>query len=83
MSDGWQDRVIGISQACFAVALLPSIVGPDKPALFTCVLTTGLLLGNTLSLGSLGMRLSFWCGLASTGGWAALTLQQMAAEIAR
>ncbi|RJQ32355.1 NUDIX hydrolase [Candidatus Parcubacteria bacterium] len=40
----WQDVLLSIGQFVFAAALLPSVFGKDKPALFTS-LTTGIVLG--------------------------------------
>ncbi|MBU6431112.1 MAG: hypothetical protein KGJ58_02055 [Patescibacteria group bacterium] len=39
----WQDILLSIGQFVFAVALLPSVFGKDKPALSTS-LTTGIVL---------------------------------------
>ncbi len=36
----WQDLVLTVGQVIFVIALVPTVVGKDKPALQTSVLTS-------------------------------------------
>ena len=38
----WQDVVLTIGQVIFIIALFPSILSKDKPALQTCMLTSAV-----------------------------------------
>lgn len=40
----WQDIVLTIGQIIFIIALVPSILSPDKPALQTSVVTAAVAL---------------------------------------
>lgn len=39
----WQDLVLTVGQLIFVLALLPSILGPDKPAIGTSLITATVL----------------------------------------
>lgn len=74
----WQDAVFGAGQLAFSLALIPSILGPHKPAAATSSTTAAVLLGFCGAYASLGL----WAGAASCGlcaaGWLALWAQKMA-----
>ncbi len=38
----WQDLVLTVGQVIFVIALIPTVVGKDKPALQTSVLTSAV-----------------------------------------
>ena len=38
----WQDLVLTVGQVIFVIALVPTVVGKDKPALQTSVLTSAV-----------------------------------------
>jgi hypothetical protein len=39
----WQDAVLSVGEIIFAIALLPSILSKDKPALATSILNAAVL----------------------------------------
>ena len=59
----WQDIVLSVGQWIFILALLPSVLGKDKPA-FATSLTTGIVLAVFAFTFS---TLSFWASAISTG----------------
>ena len=71
----WQDIVLGAVQWGFALALIPSIIGQDKPALLTSALTAAGLFTLAATVTTLGL----WLGAASAAtcglGWAVLAYQ--------
>jgi hypothetical protein len=73
----WQDIVISIGSLVFAIALIPSVAGQDKPALSTS-LTTGIVLTVfTFTYASLNL----WYATVTTAGaailWSILAFQKM------
>lgn len=41
----WQDLVLSVAEIGFLLSLLPSVLGPDKPAAVTSLMTAVLLCG--------------------------------------
>jgi hypothetical protein len=79
----WQDIVISVGSLVFAVALIPSVVGQDKPALSTS-LTTGIVLTVfTVTYASLDL----WYATITTAGaailWSILAIQKIRQARAR
>lgn len=72
----WPDYVISTSQLVFAVALLPSLLTADKPALLTCWLTLGGMLAMFISFVKLDLRFSILTSGLSVALWWLLALQQ-------
>lgn len=72
----WQDFTIFVSQAALAVALVPALVGSEKPPRSTCWATALPLLACAAAYLSLGLRWSFasasLCGIM----WLWLALQR-------
>lgn len=72
----WQDYVIMTCLAGFAVALVPSIVGKNKPAKVTCLMT--VLLGTIIAVcfGTLGLWLSMTVESLMIAAWFVLLVQK-------
>lgn len=51
----WQDAVIAVGQALFAAALVPALLGTQKPPRSTCALTGLTLLAFAAAYGSLDL----------------------------
>lgn len=51
----WQDLVFSVGSVIFAIALLPSVLGPDKPDSRTSFLTGGILLVYVVAFATLGL----------------------------
>lgn len=58
----WQDIIIAAGQWVFLLALLPSILGKDKPALATSILTGIVLATFAITFATL----SFWTSALSS-----------------
>ena len=72
----WQDIVIMIACFGFAVALIPSIRGKQKPEKASCVLTILLLLAIAVSFATLGLWLSFSAEITAIVAWGILLFQK-------
>ena len=72
----WQDIVIMISVFGFAIALIPSIKGKQKPAKSSCVLTVILLSATAVSFATLNLWLSFISEISSIIAWGILLFQK-------
>ena len=72
----WQDIYLMVSSVLFAVALIPSILSKDKPALWTSTFTSILLLGTTGAFFSLGLYLSAGGCALTTIAWIILLWQK-------
>ena len=72
----WQDIIIAVGQWIFLIALLPSIVSKNKPALSTSILTGTVLGVFAFTYATLG----FWTSTISTilvsGAWITLAVQK-------
>lgn len=72
----WQDPVLTAAQIIFIVALLPSILSMDKPALVTSLLN-GVI---TTSIAAVYISFSLWFAAASAGlnsiCWIILAIQK-------
>lgn len=71
----WQDAVLGVGQFLFGAALIPSLLGPMKPAFLTSFATGVLLMVFAAAYWSMGLMLAtcacLWCGAL----WLALAVQ--------
>ena len=72
----WQDFVIMIACFGFAVALIPSIRGKQKPPKSSCILTIILLAAIAISLGTLNLWLSVFAEVTSIIAWGVLLFQK-------
>lgn len=71
----WQDLVIASVSIAFAIALIPTLVGENKPAVSTGLLTSiGLAVFVAIYV-SLGLWLSAVTSLVSSALWTAITVQ--------
>jgi len=73
----WQDIVLSVGSWVFAIALIPSVIGKDKPALATS-LSTGIIL---LVYAAVYVTLSLWSASISTflvaAMWLTLAVQKV------
>lgn len=72
----WQDIVIAICQLSFLPAMLPTLLGKDKPAFSTSLLNAvivGIIVGCMLTL---GLWFSAATGLITATIWAILAIQK-------
>lgn len=72
----WQDYVIMVSCFGFAFALLPSILGKQKPARSSCAITMAPLALCLVSFATLGLWLSFGAEAVALMAWGVLFLQR-------
>ena len=72
----WQDVVIMAACFGFAIALIPSIKGKQKPARSSCLLTILLLTAIAICFGTLALWLSLAAELTSIAAWAILLFQR-------
>lgn len=72
----WQDIVISIASWAGTAALIPSLLSEDKPALWSCILTTMIV----TTFGICYLTLGLWSAAASSGllalAWATLGFQK-------
>jgi len=71
----WQDVVIMVACFGFAVALIPSIRGANKPEKSSCLITIVLLAAIAISFATLGLWLSFWSEITAIVAWSILLFQ--------
>lgn len=71
----WQDAVIGAGQLIFALALLPSVLGDEKPAPATSLVTAFVLSLFVPTFWSLGLVWAAGCGTIAAVLWWALLVQ--------
>ena len=72
----WQDYVISACIIAFIIALFPMIVGPDKPALKSSVMTAGIQIVLTVTYVTLDLWFSVVTGAILFGCWATLAVQK-------
>ena len=76
----WQDIVITIIQGTLAVALIPTILGSQKPALLTSAMNTIALAFLAFTFSTLGLLISTGTTTAVTIMWAILWVQRYKQE---
>jgi len=72
----WQDIVIMVACFGFAVALIPSIRGKQKPEKSSCAITMVLLMAIAVSFATLGLWLSFISEITAIIAWGILLFQK-------
>ena len=76
----WQDIVLSVGSWIFTVALIPSVVSKDKPALASSLMTGIVLAVYAIVY----MTLALWTAAASTilvaGMWFTLAIQKYRAD---
>jgi len=72
----WQDVVIMFGCFGFALALIPSIRGKQKPERSSCLLTIILLMAIAICFATLGLWLSMASEITAIIAWAILLFQK-------
>ncbi|MBI4118366.1 MAG: hypothetical protein HY455_02445 [Parcubacteria group bacterium] len=72
----WQDKVISIGQWLFLAALLPSVLGPDKPAFWSSMMTASILGVFAYTFWTLKLKNATISSVAVSVGWFILAYQQ-------
>ena len=72
----WQDILLTFGQLFFFVALLPSIIGADKPALWTSLMTGGVLSIFVFTFLTLDLVFSGAATALVAAGWYVLAYQK-------
>lgn len=73
----WQDIIISIGGVFFTIALIPSLLSQDKPALTTSVMTSSILFILVFTYASLGLWLSSLMNAIMCLLWATLAVQKL------
>lgn len=71
----WQDWILGLCGFTFALSLLPSVLGPNKPDALTCWSTVSTMTAVTLATGSMKLRMATLGNTLVTMCWFALAFQ--------
>jgi hypothetical protein len=72
----WQDLVLAVSQLCFTIALLPTLLSKDKPALTTSLMNGTILLVVALTLSTLALWFAAVTSLTTCVLWFVLAVQK-------
>lgn len=72
----WQDAVLTLGSILLLVALVPSLLGKDKPASATSLVTGAVLLSFAATYWTLGLSFSGVVTAASGVCWLALAAQK-------
>lgn len=73
----WQDYIITVGCFGFALALLPSIFGKNKPSKASCLITVVLLTIISFAFATLKLWLSMASELIAIIAWLILYFQQI------
>jgi hypothetical protein len=73
----WQDIVLAIGSFVFALALIPSIISKDKPALWTSLLTGSVLFVFTVTYATLSLWYATVTTAFSASLWVVLAIQKI------
>ena len=72
----WQDTVIAVCQLAFVPALIPAVLGPDKPPLSTCILNVVIVTVLTATMATLHLWLATTTGALVALTWVILSVQK-------
>lgn len=72
----WQDWVLSGTVAAFNIALIPSVIGKDKPRLITSILTASFMLPQAIVFFSLSLWYSFTMAGINATLWGILAIQK-------
>jgi fatty acid desaturase len=72
----WQDITMMVIGFTFAFFLILSIVGRDKPARSSAVMTTIRMAILTICVATLGLWFTFFANLTTTIAWLILAIQR-------
>ena len=73
----WQDIVLSIGQWVFAIGLLPSVFGKDKPALLSSLIMGSVLVVFVFTFATLSLWLSAVSTIAGSLIWFVLAAQKI------
>lgn len=76
----WQDAVLTIGSLIFAIALLPSVLGKDKPAFSTSITTAVVLAIFAFVYTTLSLWFSAATVLLTSLMWSVLAIQKLRSE---
>jgi len=72
----WQDWVISIGGVIFAIALIPSVIGQDKPALSTSLMTGTVMITFAVTYFTLSLWFSSVTIFIGGSLWLVLAVQK-------
>ena len=72
----WQDLIISGGGVFFTLALIPSLLSKDKPALTTSIVTSSILFVMIITYASLDLWLSSFMNAVMCVLWAVLAIQK-------
>lgn len=73
----WQDIIFTVGGMVFTVALIPSILGKNKPAFFTSIVTAATLTVFSFAYFSLGLMFSSAAVATTSIAWYILAAQKL------
>jgi len=74
----WHDVVLSVSVLAFNLALLPSLIGKQKPRMATSIMTALFLIPEVIVFFSLSLWYSFSMALLNALFWLMLAIQRYA-----
>lgn len=72
----WQDVVLAICQLAFVPAMVPTLLGPDKPALSTSVMNAVIVTTIATTMATLGLWFAVSTAALIALIWAVLAVQK-------
>lgn len=72
----WQDALLAVCSIVFTIALIPSILGNNKPEVYTSTLTALVLLVMAICYISLSLWFAVFAALFNCFAWVTLALQK-------
>ena len=72
----WQDHLMMVVGYVFGFALLPSVLGKNKPERWTCLMTFMGLVAIAVAVGSLGLWLTFIANIFTAIMWLVVLVQK-------
>ncbi|MEX1113481.1 MAG: hypothetical protein WD603_01875 [Patescibacteria group bacterium] len=76
----WQDIVLSVGSAMFMIALIPSILSDDKPAVTTSLMTGTVLIVFAATYASLGLWFTTVITALTAAFWLILFAQKLLAK---
>ena len=73
----WQDIALAVGSLTLAVALIPSVLGKDKPALWTSAVTGTVLVVFTATYASLSLWYATFTTALAAALWIVLAVQKI------
>ena len=72
----WQDAILGGGGLGFLLALIPSLLSPNKPSVWTSLATGSILVAYTVAEISLGLPFAAATSAATASLWFVLAAQK-------